>query len=228
MALASDQPVSISGPAAVNPGVHSTTARHEHESSGQNARIADNLRQAADILAAQRADPFRIAAYRKAAGSVRLLSDDLGGIAERGGRDALEAVPGIGPVLAHRLCETLRLDAIEALEAAAYDGRLEQVRGFGRRRAAMLGPHLPRCSRASAVARSAGTTNPGGPVIGCRRRIPGKRDSWAADQDCTEALQSKRRGLAARAPHRARHVAFHRALLKYGADPPAGTRTIGS
>jgi hypothetical protein len=35
-------------------------------------------------------------------------------------------------------CETLGLDTIEALEAAAYDGRLEQVRGFGRRRAAMV------------------------------------------------------------------------------------------
>jgi putative hydrolase len=49
-----------------------------------------------------------------------------------------QSVPGIGPVLAHRVCETLSLDTIEALEAAAYDGRLEQVRGFGRRRAAMV------------------------------------------------------------------------------------------
>src|SRR6516225_5816041 len=177
MALLPDQPVMISGSTAFDPGVRSGTARREHESSGQNAQIADKLRQVADILAAQKADPFRIAAYRRAAESIRVLTDDLGAIAEKGGRDALEAipfigtsiasaiaemlttgrwhfveqlkrsaspetlfqaVPGIGPALARRVCETLRLDTIEALEAAAYDGRLEQVRGFGRRRAAMV------------------------------------------------------------------------------------------
>jgi hypothetical protein len=49
-----------------------------------------------------------------------------------------QAVPGVGPVLAHRICETLKLDTIEALEAAAHHGRLTQVRGFGHRRAAMV------------------------------------------------------------------------------------------
>ena len=177
MALLPDQPVMISGSTAFDPGARSATARREHEPSRQNAQIADKLRQVADILAAQKADPFRIAAYRRAAESIRVLNDDLGAIAEKGGRDALEAIPfigtsiasaiaemlttgrwhflehlkgsaspetlfqalpGIGPALAHRVCETLRLDTIEALEAAAYDGRLEQVRGFGHRRAAMV------------------------------------------------------------------------------------------
>jgi len=49
-----------------------------------------------------------------------------------------QAVPGVGPVLARRVCETLKLETIEAVEAAAHDGRLEQVRGFGHRRAAMV------------------------------------------------------------------------------------------
>jgi DNA polymerase/3'-5' exonuclease PolX len=35
-------------------------------------QIADKLGQAADILAAQGADPFRIAAYRRAADSIRM------------------------------------------------------------------------------------------------------------------------------------------------------------
>ncbi len=142
-----------------------------------NARIADRLRQAADILAAQAADPFRIAAYRKAAESVLALTIDLGILAERGGRKGLEAipgvgasiagaiaemlttgrwsflehlkgaadpeklfcaVPGVGPALARRVCETLHIRTLEALESAAHDGRLERVRGFGRRRAAMV------------------------------------------------------------------------------------------
>jgi hypothetical protein len=142
-----------------------------------NARIADRLCQAADILAAQAADPFRVAAYRKAAESVLALNVDLGTVAERGGRKALEAVPGVGvsiagaiaemlttgrwsflehlkgaadpeklfcsvpgvgPALARRVCEALHIRTLEALESAAHDGRLERVRGFGRRRAAMV------------------------------------------------------------------------------------------
>lgn len=142
-----------------------------------NIQIADRLRQAADILAAQAADPFRIAAYRKAAESVLALTVDLGTVAERGGRKALEAipgvgvsiagaiaemltigrwsffehlkgaadpeklfcsVPGVGPALARRICYTLHIRTLEALEVAAHDGGLESVPGFGRRRAAMV------------------------------------------------------------------------------------------
>jgi hypothetical protein len=47
-------------------------------------------------------------------------------------------VPGIGPALAHRIHEALGIDTLEALEAAAHDGRLEAVPGVGPRRAAML------------------------------------------------------------------------------------------
>lgn len=142
-----------------------------------NVRVAVKLRQAADILAAQSADPFRVAAYRRAARSVLALADNLALVAERGGRKALEAipgvgisiagaiaemlttgrwrflehlkgtvdpeklfcaVPGIGPALAHRIEEALNIDTLEALEAAAYDGRLQVVAGFGLRRAAMV------------------------------------------------------------------------------------------
>jgi Helix-hairpin-helix domain len=95
MALLPDQPVMISGSTAFDPGARSATAQREHEFSEQNAQIADKLRQVADILAAQKADPFRIAAYHRAAESIRVLNDDLGAIAEKGGRDALEAVPFI-------------------------------------------------------------------------------------------------------------------------------------
>lgn len=53
--------------------------------------------------------------------------------------DALfSSVPGIGTTLARQIQETLHLDSLEGLEAAAHDGRLYQVRGFGPRRAAMV------------------------------------------------------------------------------------------
>ena len=55
----------------------------------------------------------------------------------RGTLDAEElfrSVPGIGPGLARAIHETLHVDTLEALEAAAFDGRLAGVKGLGRRR----------------------------------------------------------------------------------------------
>ena len=177
MASAIQQAAPDRAPSALGPPDRSIDGRREYDLIGPNNQIADKLRQASDILAAQGADPFRIAAYRRAAESLRGLETDLGTIAEKGGRKAIEAipgvgasigsaiaemltsgrwgfldhlkgtaspetlfqsVPGIGPGLARRVCETIHVHTLEALEAAAHDGRLEQVRGFGRRRAAMV------------------------------------------------------------------------------------------
>ena len=154
-----------------------TGPKHGTPPEATNAQIADKLRQAADILAAQGADPFRVAAYRRAADSVLALTRDLAIVVARGGRKALEAIPGVGtsiagavaemltagrwsflehlkgsaepeklfcsipgvgPALARRVCETLHIRTLEALELAAHDGRLESVAGFGRRRASMV------------------------------------------------------------------------------------------
>lgn len=46
----------------------------------------------------------------------------------------LASVPGVGPVLADRLHEDLGLETLADLEAAAHDGRLETVAGFGQKR----------------------------------------------------------------------------------------------
>lgn len=43
-------------------------------------------------------------------------------------------VPGIGPELAQRIYDDLKIESLEALEVAAHDGSLEQLEGFGRRR----------------------------------------------------------------------------------------------
>lgn len=45
-----------------------------------------------------------------------------------------QAVPAIGPKLAHTIHETLHIDTLEALEMAAHDGRLASVPGLGTRR----------------------------------------------------------------------------------------------
>ena len=47
-----------------------------------------------------------------------------------------QTIPGVGPELAARLHEELQVDTLEALEVAAYDGRLERVPGIGPRRTA--------------------------------------------------------------------------------------------
>jgi len=45
-----------------------------------------------------------------------------------------QTVAGIGPGLATEIHEHLQVDTLEALEAAAYDGRLDKVPGIGKRR----------------------------------------------------------------------------------------------
>jgi putative hydrolase len=47
-----------------------------------------------------------------------------------------QTVPGVGPKIAELIHEVLHIDSLEALEAAAYDGSLEQVPGMGERRIA--------------------------------------------------------------------------------------------
>lgn len=46
----------------------------------------------------------------------------------------LATVPTIGPKLASRIHETLDIETLPELQAAAYDGRLDQVPGFGPQR----------------------------------------------------------------------------------------------
>ncbi|MEH6645965.1 helix-hairpin-helix domain-containing protein [Sulfitobacter sp.] len=46
----------------------------------------------------------------------------------------LQTVPMIGPALAHLIYDTLHIDTLEALEAAAINGRLSAIKGIGKRR----------------------------------------------------------------------------------------------
>jgi len=48
----------------------------------------------------------------------------------------LATVPGIGPTLARRLHDEQDIETLEQLEAAAHDGRLDHVEGFGSKRVA--------------------------------------------------------------------------------------------
>jgi hypothetical protein len=63
--------------------------------------------------------------------------------------DRFRDVPGIGPVLARQIHETLGIDSLEDLQIAAWDGRLASVSGLGPRRLAAL-----RASLASVLVRA--------------------------------------------------------------------------
>ena len=49
-----------------------------------------------------------------------------------------QTIPGIGPLTAQRLHDTLHIDTLEGLEAAAHNGTLASVPGIGPRRAAAI------------------------------------------------------------------------------------------
>lgn len=64
-------------------------------------------------------------------GKIELLEQLRG---EVGPEQVFATIPGIGPVLAARIHEQLGIETLADLEAAAYDGRLDRVPGFGANR----------------------------------------------------------------------------------------------
>lgn len=84
-----------------------------------NAEIAAVFERVADLLQAQEASPFRVRAYRSAAGTCRALPGPLAEIAAGGGQKALEELPGIGATLSAHILELVasgRLGFLERLE----------------------------------------------------------------------------------------------------------------
>jgi putative hydrolase len=103
-----------------------------------NRQVADRLRQAADLLGQQGANPFRVSAYRRAADVVARLDRDVREIVEREGTDALVALPRIGQGIAAAIVEMLRTGRWGQLERLR--GTLDPVRVF--RSVPGLGPAL--------------------------------------------------------------------------------------
>jgi DNA polymerase (family 10) len=138
-----------------------------------NQHLAAGLEEIAELLDAQRSNPYRAQAYRNAAHTIRQLprpvreilacegtegltrlpgiGDSMARTLERlattghvalleqlRGRVSparkLATVPGIGPKTADRIYQSLAIDTLADLEAAAYDGRLANVPGMGQKR----------------------------------------------------------------------------------------------
>lgn len=84
-----------------------------------NREIADLFEEIADMLAIRGDNVHRIAAYRRAAESIRGLSRDIKVIADEGG---LTSIPGIGATLAEKIEEIL-----ETGELAFYNKLAEEI-----------------------------------------------------------------------------------------------------
>jgi DNA polymerase/3'-5' exonuclease PolX len=62
---------------------------NDHSSLAFNLLAAERLREVATLLEAQEDNPFRVAAYRRAADSVAALATDLRELLEAGGIESL-------------------------------------------------------------------------------------------------------------------------------------------
>jgi len=105
-----------------------------------NEIIADKLREAADLLEQQGANPFRVRAYRQAAETLARLEQDIGRLAEAGGAEALTALPGVGAGIAAAILEILHTGQWSQMQRLR--GMLEPERLF--QTVPGIGPELAR------------------------------------------------------------------------------------
>jgi DNA polymerase (family X) len=108
----------------------------------QNIQAAQRLEEVASILEQQRANPFRVRAYRQAAATVRRLPVPLIQLWREGGDAALRELPGVGDRLAlalRMLATTGRLPMLERLRGMIDPvAILASVPGVGRTLAGRL------------------------------------------------------------------------------------------
>jgi hypothetical protein len=100
-----------------------------------NKEIARLLERIGELLEAQDANPFRVRAYRDGASNVREAERSLSDWVKEEGREALEALPGIGRGLSGLIAEyvhTGRSTLLERLEGEVSPEELfAQVPGIG-------------------------------------------------------------------------------------------------
>ncbi len=136
---------------------HLSEAASLLERQGANRFRVHAYRRAADTigsLAESAAHVFRtegMPGLMRLPGVGRFIGGAIAGLVQTGEWTQLErlrgsldpqavftSVPGIGTKLGRRILDDLHIDTLEALETAAYDGRLDRVPGFGSRRLAMV------------------------------------------------------------------------------------------
>jgi DNA polymerase (family X) len=111
-----------------------------------NQQVAARLREAAELLEQQQANPFRVSAYRRAAETVAGLDEDVAARLEREGIEGLDALPGIGSVLAQAIAQMVRTGRWAQLErlrgAVAPEQLFQSIPGLGPELARRIHEHL--------------------------------------------------------------------------------------
>lgn len=111
-----------------------------------NQQVAAKLREAADLLQQQGANPFRVNAYRRAAETIAGLGEDLTALVRRQGVDGLLALPHIGRGLATAIDELVRTGRWSQLERLRGvldpEKLLQSVPGIGPRLAQRIHDEL--------------------------------------------------------------------------------------
>jgi hypothetical protein len=112
-----------------------------------NEELAARLTEVADLLEAQpQANPFRVAAYRRAVRLLRRIGTPVEQIYRREGTEGLDSLPWIGPGLAgsiRELIQTGRLSLLDRLREEAGNGLLfSTLPGIGPERARRLREEL--------------------------------------------------------------------------------------
>ncbi len=96
------------------------TSQTTHPVPQWNRVVVAKLRETADLLALQNANPFRVNAYRHAADTIEQMRGDVRQLAETAGEAGLTALPDIGPAIASALVEIV---------ATGRWSRLDRLRG---------------------------------------------------------------------------------------------------
>lgn len=116
------------------------------EGKPTNDQIADVLDRIADLLEIDEANPFRIQAYRDAAGTVRGADQSVAELALTGGTEELEKLPNVGGGIARVInsyARTGRSDLVDRLQAEiAPEKVFTQVPGIGRELARRIANRL--------------------------------------------------------------------------------------
>jgi DNA polymerase (family X) len=88
-----------------------------HLNRPTNGELAEVLDEIAQRLRRQAANPFRVAAYRAAAETVRQWSEPMSEIYGRDRIAGLESLPGVGRSIAGKLAELIRRGRLRSLES---------------------------------------------------------------------------------------------------------------
>ncbi len=108
-----------------------------------NEAIARKFYRLAGLMEIRGDDPFRLRSYRNAAEAIEVWPTSLKEIAEAGGIEGLQEIPGVGKAIAGKVIELLERGSFDAWDRLVKETpesvlELTEVPGIGPKTAALL------------------------------------------------------------------------------------------